>query len=105
MLPTWDGKPCAGMSFTIGWCPATEADLDEARKVLHDQLIDLAGERRRGPVTWRWWQDTAAHSALSRFAADPPTPEHAIVYGQIRNRLYARGGYVVVAAAAADDAE
>lgn len=103
-LPTFDGKPCAGMTFTIGWCRDNEFDLASARSKLHDQLIALTGERRRGPVTWRWWKGTDAHAGLSRFAADPDTPEHAAVYKAIRARLYSMGGYVVVAACAAEEA-
>lgn len=102
-LPTWDGKPCDGMAFVIGWCQLNDLALVQARQRLHDQVIEASGDRRRGPVTWRWWSDTHAHSALSRFSLDPPSAEHAELYLKLRAQLYSSGGYIVVAACACEE--
>ena len=52
-----------GWAVTFAAC-ATEADLDAARRVSHDRLIEMTGRHRRGGVMWTWKAATEAEAWL-----------------------------------------
>jgi hypothetical protein len=59
-------------------------DLADAKQQLHDRVVDDLGDRRSGPVVWRWWPATdgvrvldehgwpAADGGLRQYLRDNP---------------------------------
>lgn len=90
----------ADYGVMVGWCK-TEAELDEARRLLHDGVIDMMGARRRGAVTWRWETGDDADQLLAKLVQGTATGDQAILshYRRVRAHLREYGGIVVVAMA------
>lgn len=81
-----------------GWFH-TMADLEEAKKSSHDMLIASMGDRRIGPVHWRWWTGVDAFQRLNDLRSGE-TDAYAIhVYNQIGRHLRQHGGYLIIALA------
>lgn len=88
------------IGIVAGWC-ATAADLDEARQATHDILIELQGDRRRGPVTWRiFGQRLDALEVLARMRRlagnSPALDDH---YAALAELIGTHGGILVIAIA------
>jgi hypothetical protein len=92
--------PEANYGVVAGWC-ATDADLPEARKDTHDQLIALMGDNRAGPVQWQWWEGRDATETLEAMKADTTDFELSELYRRMSGLLREQGGILLVAMAPA----
>lgn len=96
--------PDAQVATLTGWC-AAEEDLDDCRHLLHDQLIEQLGTRRRGPVQWTWSTGPSAIEQIEVLLApidgEPASLELSDLYRQILGLLREFGGFVVTAMAEA----
>lgn len=82
-----------------GWC-LDETDLPDARRKLHDALVGFMGDKRTGPVTWRWWSDSEAVDQLRKMRAGGiPRGADADQERRVAACLREYGGYLVVAMA------
>jgi hypothetical protein len=61
------------------------AYIEEARRRSHDQLCEMLGEHRRGPVTWLEWEAEAGIRAIKR-TLDDGRPEWAALIRFLEDR-------------------
>lgn len=100
---TWSGRVATAQGVTPGWC-ATKADIEDAKKMTHDTLIQLMGDTRDGPVSWLVTNGAEADKLLNDILA---SPDRAPMRGsdtdsgwrEVRAKLRADGGYLVIAMA------
>lgn len=87
-------------AFRMGWSPgansATDvaALIDQCQRLTHDALIAELGSRRRSGVRWLVLPEPYASEWLDAFDA---VSWGDIASQEIRDRLAAHGGYLVVA--------
>lgn len=59
----------AGWAITFAGC-VDESHLDEARKAVHDSLIEMTGRHRRGGIEWSWWPAAEAPDIIRQIEGD-----------------------------------
>lgn len=85
----------------VGWCSDEEDAIEEAKTITHDNLIRLLGDRRTGGITWRLYRDTDAEDIVAALAVGERSPDWLDMLRQVRARLDAYGGVVVLTTAPA----
>lgn len=90
--------PDADYLTIAGWFQSLD-DLKEAKRLSHDNVVDALGDRRTGPVQWRYATGPDAHRLLDQVAAGPKSDELGDHYRRLRAHLREWGGYIIVAMA------
>lgn len=87
------------VAIVAGWCQA-DTDVDATKTITHDHLLELMGDRRRSGVTWRVYAGFDAVEAIDAMVRDSTgTVELRRYYRDIRSKLMALGGFLVLASA------
>ena len=85
----------ADVAFTPAWAP-DKASCAEARRLTHDTLIRLLGDRRTSGVAWSEGHGQEA-LAMCDTMIEGAVSDELDAYTEIRKRLVAYGGYIVIA--------
>lgn len=90
--------PEGDYAITAGWF-GTLADLEKAKRQSHDILVEMMGDRRSGPVHWRWWESGDGADEALRVLSEAAAPHELDHYRRVRAHLREYGGFVIVALA------
>lgn len=89
-------NPDGDYGTNVGWFH-TLADLDEAKRMGHDTLVALMGDRRTGPICWRWYEGANAARFLDQYQAGQTAGTAEFEYVRaVRAHLREYGGFVLL---------
>lgn len=87
------------VGLMVAWC--VEDEIETAKSQTHDALIRLLGDRRTGGIEWRLYRGTDAEDIIAALGIGERSVDWLDMLRQIRARVDAYGGVVVLCTAPA----